>query len=117
MNERSHEFSQSSSKDPKRIIDKAIEHGYRVYLTYRDKEKNETKRIIKPIEWVDSYKLKAFCELKQDERYFVLSGIREISLIVGTSPEAPLPKTQTSQNISQLDQWASTVPTSIAVDQ
>lgn len=111
MGFRSHEIPQRASHDSKRIINKAIAEGHLVYITYRDREGNETKREIKPLEWVEDYKLRAFCYLKQAERYFVLTGIREISLIVGSTDEAysvtDRPHGEVNPRISNLEQWQS----------
>jgi hypothetical protein len=89
MSYRSHEFPYQSN-DPKQLIDRALRDDCLVHITYQDLGKNTTRRTIKPIEWVEDYKIKAYCHLRNEERSFVLSGIREISLIVqpdGTANE------------------------------
>jgi len=87
--------------------------GYWLYITYRDLDKNETKRTIEPLEWVEDYKIRAFCHLVKAERHFVVNGIREISLVAKSSddvlPVVNAPRGNTSK-ISSLDQWRSSEP-------
>ncbi|MBZ0284999.1 MAG: DUF2075 domain-containing protein [Anaerolineae bacterium] len=107
------DFPQRSSNDPKQLINKALAEGYLLYITYRDRDRNETKRTIEPLEWVEDYKIRAFCHLAKDERHFVVSGIREISLVAKSSddvlPVVNPPRGNTSK-ISSLDQWRSSEP-------
>ncbi len=113
MSFRSHEIPQQSSNDPRQLINKALAEGYLLYITYRDRDRNETKRTIEPLEWVEDYKIRAFCHLAKDERHFVVSGIREISLVAKSSndvlPVVNPPRGNTSK-ISSLDQWKSSEP-------
>lgn len=87
--------------------------GYWLYITYRDRDKKETKRTIEPLEWVEDYKIRAFCHLAKAERHFVVSGIREISLVAKSNDDAlPVvnpPRGNTSE-ISSLDQWRYSEP-------
>ena len=113
MSYSSHEIPQRSSNDSKQLINKAMAEGYWLYITYRDLDKNETKRTIEPLEWVEDYKIRAFCHLVKAERHFVVNGIREISLVAKSSddvlPVVNAPRGNTSK-ISSLDQWRSSEP-------
>ena len=115
MSYRSHEIPQKSSNDPKQLINQALAEGHLLYITYRDREGSETKRTIRPLEWVEDYKIRAFCFMKQDERHFVLSGIREISLVANPSHDTRLDTTSKpgTGQLTALDQWRHAEPISL----
>lgn len=90
MDYRSHEFPQHASNDPRQLINRAMTEGYLVYFKYCDLKGNQTKRIVKPSEWVDNDKIQAFCYETSQERLFVLSDISEICLVANSGEEIRL---------------------------
>lgn len=111
MDDRSHEIPLRPSNDPKHLINKAMREGYLVYIKYRDTNGQESTRKIEPLEWVEDYKFRAYCHLRDDERHFVISGIREISLLA-KSDGSTAPPTPAQRSLSKLDQWRAAQPSS-----
>ena len=63
----------------RRLIDRALKDQSTLSIRYRDFHNNVSERSIIPYEWVDQNKIRAFCYLRNEERYFRVDNIIDIS--------------------------------------
>lgn len=110
-----HENLPHSRDHAKQMIDRALAENLTLYIAYRDGKGNETRRNIQPLEWVEDYKIRAFCLLQQAERHFVLSRIKDIGIVdtesAGHSPHTDSIQTTVPPRTSSREQWRASKPT------
>ncbi len=69
-----------SEKFP-RLIDEAIQHRLRVKLVYRDSGGAKTVRGVQPLRWGEGDLFVAHCELRGEERCFLLHRIVDCQIV------------------------------------
>lgn len=115
MDFRSHEVAQGRN-DYQRLVDIAIKNKIRIRVTYKNLSGQESERELDPVEWVENHKFKAYCHLSQEDRHFVISGIKKLEYIRDASSKFNITQEENYQDskplTSKLDQWRVSQPTS-----
>lgn len=73
-----------NDKDIYITISKAIKNKNKCYIEYYDKEKNITKRVIHPYDFIlfgDEWGVASYCEFKKEVRNFYINRIKSIEIL------------------------------------